>query len=82
MTGRDVELVAGAIAAVEAEVGRDHGNDVLELVVSAIASRIAAESPRFNRARFEHDALPWKAGRLQAAILASLRRSELERVTS
>jgi hypothetical protein len=77
MTKKDYELVAGAIASVEAitEDGLDIngvGASTLRLVVNQLGAAIKVVSPRFNAGRFETAALPIQSERRKQAILTTL----------
>lgn len=77
MTRKDFELIASALADVEAHV-EDFGDErgfsasTLRLVVDNLAGRIAQEHPRFNAGLFEKAALPIQSARMVAAITKAL----------
>lgn len=79
MTKRDFELVASAIADVEASTELFDvdgiGASTLRLVVDALSGRMKEQNPRFDAGRFEAAALPRQSERMKQAILKALERS-------
>ena len=77
MTKRDYELIASALAEVEAIIEDIPDKDgmsasTLRLVVDRIAAMAEKQNPRFRRGHFEIAAMPISNARLRDAIIANL----------
>lgn len=74
MTKKDFELIAGAIAAVEADYKGDF-REILSEIVEELANRLERDHPRFKRGTFKAACLPLKYDDLKQAILVKLGQS-------